>query len=340
MKATPDKRRIGLSLKDFFEEYKEKAKTYECIACNKIFSDNFNLECGHCICIDCINNNEKCPEDGTDIIQEINAFNQSFIGDELLNPLKVYCVFKNKGCSWSGKFEDFYSEHLNKCKFNFDNNNRINNYENNENINNNEQKMLNRKRKLDEERNENENIRSNNILNLKESNFSIFQQNNNINSINNNEIKNLDNKNNGNNPGLILEKYFDDNYNNIITIDSNLTMNKFPYYYYFTEPLNDNFNCMIEIISRGIDEDKDISFGVTNINNGNYIEIISTKNNLFLFLKDDIIKILYDSNIFYINTDNGKFNKTINFQYNISDIKYYPTFKLNNSADILKVSHK
>ena len=117
-------------------------------------------------------------------------------------------------------------------------------------------------------------------------------------------------------------------------------MNIFPYYYYFTEPLNDNFNCMIEIISRGIDEDKDISFGVTNINNGNYIEIISTKNNLFLFLKGDIIKILYDSNIFYINTDNGKFNKTINFQYNISDIKYYPTFKLNNSADILKVSHK
>ena len=55
-----------------------------------LFSDNYNLECNHCICINCINNYEKCPEDETDIISGINAFNQSFIGVELLNELKVY----------------------------------------------------------------------------------------------------------------------------------------------------------------------------------------------------------------------------------------------------------
>ena len=356
---TPDKRKIGLRLDDFFEDDKDKAETYECIVCNKIFSDNYNLECNHCICINCINNYEKCPEDETDIISGINAFNQSFIGDELLNELKVYCVFRKKGCSWSGKFEDFYSEHLNKCKFNCDNNDinnfdMINDEENYENIYNNEhrisdEKMLNRKRKLNEEKNnqnQNKNIRNNNILNLKESNFSIFQQKNIINNIimplsqNNNIIKNIENINKENNPGLILEKYFDENYNNNITIDSNLTMDIFPYYYYFTEPLNDNFNCKIETISRSIEDDKEISFGITNIDNGKYTEIISTKNNLFLFIEKDIIQILYDSNIFYINSDNGKFNKQINFEINFSNIKYYPTIILNNAKDILKVSHK
>ena len=121
-------------------------------------------------------------------------------------------------------------------------------------------------------------------------------------------------------------------------IDSNLTMNSFPYKYYFTEPLDDSFSCKIEVISREIKNIKEISFGLTQVDNGIYKEIITTNNNIFLFFNKDIIKILYDSNKFYIYSENGKFNKSINFDNNMH-IKYYPTIILNNENDILKVSH-
>ena len=367
---TPDKKNLGLSIKNFSEEDKKIAKEYECVICKMIFSNNFELQCLHCICENCINNFDKCPEDNTDIIAGINAFNESFTGSVLLDNLCVTCIFKEKGCSWRGNFNDFYNEHLNKCPFNDEKNNENNNNnyenegnrnnifepfwedeENDENINNNEQrisgkKILNRKRKLRKEKIGE--IRGNNILNLREKNFSIFQQKNVVNNImflphndnNNNINENKINNNNVNvnNPGLILEKYFFENYNNNILIDSNLTMNSFPYKYYFTEPLDDSFSCKIEVISRDTKDMKEICFGLTNVDNGIYTEIISTKNNIFLFFNNDIIRILFDSNQFYITNENGKFNKTIYFENNIY-IKYYPTIILNNENDILKVSH-
>ena len=387
---TPGKKRLGLTVKNFSGEDRERAKAYECIICKLIFSDNFALGCLHCICENCINTCEKCPEHHeVDIISEINAFNESYIGNTLLDDLNVTCIFNEKGCSWRGKFSDFYDVHLSECEFNDEKNNgkienlyenernkniNRNNYfeqlwdedENDENSNNNEQrisnkKILNRKRKLRKERNNNEKdyeninqiknreIRNNNILDLKE-NFSIFQQknivnnimflphnniiNNNNDNINDREIKN----NNMHNPGSILEKIFFENYNNNILIDSNLTMNSFPYKYYFTEPLDDSFSCKIEVISREIKNFKEISFGLTQVDNGIYKEILTTKNNIFLFFNKDIIKILYDSNKFYIYSENGKFNKSIDFENNMY-IKYYPTIILNNENDILKVSH-
>jgi len=383
---TPGKKRLGLTTENFSEEDREKAKSYECVVCKLIFSDNYELQCLHCICENCINGYDKCPEHkDIDIIGHINAFNDSFIGNELLDDLPVTCIFNKKGCSWKGKFFDFYNQHLDECKFNEEKNNENdkNNYENerrinnnfgqlwneddnNENINNNEQtvsgkKILNRKRKFRKEKinyeKNNENIkqrkigeiRNNNILNLKEKNFSIFQQKNVVNNImflpqnnnnnnNNNINENKIDNNNVNNPGLILEKYFFENYNNIILVDSTLTMKSFPYKYYFTEPLDDSFSCKIEVISRDTKNMKEISFGMTNVDNGIYTEIISTKNNIFLFFNTYIIKIIYDSNQFYITNENGKFNKTINFENNIY-IKYYPTIILNNENDILKVSH-
>ena len=388
---TPGKKRLGLTVKNFSGEDRERAKAYECIICKLIFSDNFALSCPHCICENCINTCEKCPEHHeVDIISEINAFNESYIGNTLLDELNVTCIFNEKGCPWRGKFSDFYDVHLNECKFNDEKNNgnniniyenernrNRNNYfeqlwdedENDENSNNNEQrisnkKILNRKRKLKKERNNNEKdyekinqikngeIRNNNILGLKE-NFSIFQQKNIVNNImllpqnniiNNNDNSNIndreiDNNNNMHNPGSILEKIFFENYNNNILIDSNLTMNSFPYKYYFTEPLDDSFSCKIEVISREIKNFKEISFGLTQVDNGIYKEILTTKNNIFLFFNKDIIKILYDSNKFYIYSENGKFNKSIDFENNMHT-KYYPTIILNNENDILKVSHK
>ena len=379
---TPDKKRLGLTFENFFEEEREKAKSYECVACKMVFSDNYELECLHCICTNCINDYEKCPIDNTDIIGHFNAYNDSYIGNVLLDELNVYCIFKEKGCLWTGKCEEFYSTHLKECQFNYEEGNvKINNFQENyinknendlnkimedenieENINYNEEripnkKILNRKRKLskgkinDEKIDEDDNSRKkekakdNNRLDLIESNFSLFQQkniniNNNIIFPLNNVIDNFnDNKNNNiNDPGLILEKYFYENYNNVIEINSNFTNNIFPYHYYFTEPLDDTFNCKIEVLSREININGEISFGLTNVNNNDYKEIITTKNNLFIFVKGDIIKIIFDSNIFYITNENGKYNKKINFEKN-DNIRCYPTIILNNQRDILKVSH-
>ena len=330
---TPNKNILGLRIQDFFEEDKVKAKEYECVFCKKIFSDNFNLECNHCICNLCIKLHEKCPEDNNDILKEFNAFNGNFIGEELLND------------NWSGIFEEFYSYHLNQCEYNKNKNNdeenldiiiddiKFEEYDDN---------MLNKKRKINHEeiKENNEELKFSKIINLAKSSYSIFHQNN----LNNNlyllppEDEGDNNINNNEKDiGNILDKYFFENYSNILTVDSNLTKNIFPYYYYFTEPLDNSFNCKIEVVSRDINI-KEISFGLTNINNDNYLEIISSRNNLFLFVIGDIIRILYDSKNFYINKENGKINRTIFFE-NKDNIRYYPTIILNNQNDILKISH-
>ena len=128
--------------------------------------------------------------------------------------------------------------------------------------------------------------------------------------------------------------------NNKILIDSNLTLNIFPYFYYFTEPLSNSFTCLIKTISRNIlKTDKEISFGLTNINNNNYIEIINSKKQEDIFFKGDLIRISYDNNLFLIYFEYNKKNyKKISF---IKDEKiiYYPTIILNSKYDILEVSH-
>ena len=367
---TPDKPILGLRVKNFFEEYRQKAETYECVVCKMIFSNNFNLECNHCICEYCIKKKryEKCPKDGHEIINFINAFNDSFIGDEILGDLKVKCIFEDKGCQWSGIFDEFYSKHLNECKFNIykENNNKNDDYdiiidgENDENIINNNEKymdesILNRKRKLKKENKQKVKIRNNSekkhirntLFDSKFSNFSIFQQTNIFNNINllpqedKNINKNLnynEKENIINDNGIILDKYFFEDYNNNIIIDSNLTKNQFPYNYYFTAPLDNTFNCQIEVISRDIKNNDEISFGLTNLNNNEYIEIISTKDNIFLFIFQNIIRIFYDSDTFYINNEHGNFNREIVFVKD-ENIRYYPTIILNNQFDKLKVSH-
>ena len=267
---TPNKNILGLRIQDFFEEDKVKAKEYECVFCKKIFSNNFGLECNHCICEICINKYENCPIDGTDIINDINAFNNNFIGKVLLGKLKVNCIFIKNGCNWYGKFDEFYSSHLNQCKFKINNNNKKDN-ENMEDLkddyNFENKNMLNKKRKIsyEEIKQNREEIINNNNINLSKSNYSIFHQNN----INNNlNLLPKDDENffddNNEDKGIILEKYFFENYINNLTIDSNLTKNIFPYHYYFTEPLDNSFNCQIKVISRVYN--KEISFGLTNIN--------------------------------------------------------------------------
>lgn len=128
--------------------------------------------------------------------------------------------------------------------------------------------------------------------------------------------------------------------NNQILIDSNLTLNIFPYYYYFTEPLYYSFTCLIKTIKRNILKDEEeISFGLTNMDNNEYSEIISTKNDKWKIFKGDLYRISYDNNLFLVYLENDKNNCIkIPFKFN-ENIKYYPTIILNNIDDIIQVSH-
>ena len=128
--------------------------------------------------------------------------------------------------------------------------------------------------------------------------------------------------------------------NNKILIDSNLTLNIFPYFYYFTEPLSNSFTCLIKTISRNNSkDDKEISFGLTNIDNNHYIEILNSKKQEFIFFIGDLIRISYDNNIFLVYFEYNKKNYIkIPFK-NDDTIIYYPTIILNDKYDTLEVSH-
>lgn len=128
--------------------------------------------------------------------------------------------------------------------------------------------------------------------------------------------------------------------NNKILIDSNLTLNIFPYYYYLTEPLYYSFTCLIKAIKRNILRDnEEISFGLTNVDSNDFIEIISTKNNEWKIYKEDLYRISYDDDLFLIYLENDK-NNCISIPFKLDEnIKYYPTIILNNKDDILQISH-
>lgn len=209
--------------------------------------------------------------------------------------------------------------------------------------------LLNKKRKnLKEIENEN-NDKENNIYELNE--------NQNFIDINSHQSYNS-NKNNENSYVLLPEESSDENnsndikyensslnentekMNNIIKIDSNLTCNIYPYYYYFTEPLSYSFTCLIKTISRNyLRDNKEISFGLRNIDNEEFLEILTTKKQENLFFKGDKIRISYDNDLFVIYFENDKKNYiSIPFKNN-KQIKYFPAIILNDKDDILEVSH-
>ena len=427
---TPKKTKFGIHTFDFFPEDKKYAETYECVFCQIVSPNNYCLSCNHCVCEDCIIKDEKyekCPKhndykDGKYIIiKGINSFSNDLIGKALLDNLKVNCIFKKKGCNWSGLFKDFKSSHLPKCEFykneignkiindeESDNEKEENNDEKDENdneveeneeeieengieigdnedeieenyisynsrdnsdndnnnifnkdeniyieyINNQNNILLNKKRKFSNEKDKdkiNEDILCFNDIKYKEKSFNIneyksssFYQNNIVFSkevllsdedFDENKISSMNSEN---------ASYYEnvEKTNNKILIDSNLTLNKFPYFYYFTEPLHNCFTCLIKTISRNIlREDEEISFGLTNVNNNKYKEILSTNKYKFLFFKGDITRISYDNDLFIAYFENDKNNYiSIPFQNNES-IRYYPTIILNNKYDILEVSH-
>ena len=379
---TPNKRKFGVHTDDFYEEHKKYAKQFECVFCRIVSINNYCLSCLHCICEDCLmmgKDYEKCPEDNTDIIKNINAYNNELIAENQLNNLNIKCIFYKEGCSWCGYFRDF-ENHLKKHKENLINNNnenRIqffkenilnfhnnNNYDkenfsifnkdnleiidNNNNNKNNMPNLLNRKRNNENENNNNDNY--NNEFNILSNSKKFMDKNDNhtlsfyqnIETFNEEIILPEERDyfdSNSSNSSLSSENYEIMN-NNKILIDSSLTLNNFPYNYYFTEPLYYSFTCLIKTKSRNILRDNEaISFGLTNINNNEYIEIISSEKHESLFFKGDLIRISYDNDLFLIYFENDKNNYiTVPFK-NDEDIRYYPTIVLKDENDILEVSH-
>ena len=161
----------GIFTRDFQPEDQYKAKTYECMNCTLVSEFNYCIDCNHCICTECLKTIKKCPLDNR-IIDENTSFSFNFIGSNLLEALKVYCIFKYNGCPWEGTKKQLEEMHYSKCPYQdnkrkleinmnnyniFENNNVINNVE--EHINNATKMILRKKPKkrnieFDEDSNE------------------------------------------------------------------------------------------------------------------------------------------------------------------------------------------
>ena len=161
----------GIFTRDFQPEDQYKAKTYECMNCTLVSEFNYCIDCNHCICTECLKTIKKCPLDNR-IIDENTSFSFNFIGSNLLEALKVYCIYKYNGCPWEGTKKQLEEMHYSKCPYQdnkrkleinmnnfniFENNNLISNVE--EHINNATKMILRKKPKrrnieFDEDSNE------------------------------------------------------------------------------------------------------------------------------------------------------------------------------------------
>ena len=144
----------GIYTKDFLPEDQSKAKTYECINCSMVSEFNYCIDCNHCICTECLKKIKKCPADNR-IIDENTSFSFNFIGNNLLEALKLYCIYKYNGCSWEGTKKQLEEMHYNKCPFKDSkrkleniNMNNLNIFENNNNVINNVEEHINNATKM------------------------------------------------------------------------------------------------------------------------------------------------------------------------------------------------
>lgn len=408
MKPNKKKKNIyGVHTNDFFFEDIEYVKTIECIYCKLVSIKNYFMVCNHCICEDCIKEKRKCPLDNINIIKDINTFNNELIIREIIEDKKIKCIFRDKGCKWTGTYNEFESKHFHKCKYKYnqpmleirevedededvrgqsDGNEEEESiflYDFNSDINLNN-KLLNKKRNhsYNEDLNwRNNRIKNNNTIHITDNNIKshlylndILQLKNNLNTnllylknneyhlcfFNNNYLsldeiilpdednEDKNNKISDNNYEISSseeiyiegEKEYEEKFINIVLINSKLTLDIFPYYYFFGEPLKNSFKCLIKVISRNILKDnQEISFGLTNLHSKQFIEIVSSKSSSFAFYKGDIIRISFNTDYFLIYYEKEKNNfKVVPFQNNI-DFKYFPTIILNNKNDSLEISY-
>ena len=101
---------------DFISTEINKAKKLECCKCKLISHKNYCIQCGHCICEQCIINNNKCLIDNKEIIKQENAFQFPFLY-YMLKDLKIKCPFNCNGCLWIDNYEKYIRHHFNECKY-------------------------------------------------------------------------------------------------------------------------------------------------------------------------------------------------------------------------------
>ena len=143
----------GIFTRDFQPEDQYKAKTYECMNCTLVSEFNYCIDCNHCICTECLKTIKKCPLDNR-IIDENTSFSFNFIGSNLLEALKLFCIYKYNGCPWEGTKKQLEELHYNKCPYKDNkrkldiNMNNLNILENNPNLINNVEEHINNATKM------------------------------------------------------------------------------------------------------------------------------------------------------------------------------------------------
>ena len=143
----------GIFTKDFLPDDQSKAKTYECMNCTMVSEMNYCIDCNHCICTECLKKIKKCPLDNR-IIDENTSFSFNFIGSNLLEALKLFCIYKYNGCPWEGTKKQLEELHYNKCPYKDNkrkldiNMNNLNILENNPNLINNVEEHINNATKM------------------------------------------------------------------------------------------------------------------------------------------------------------------------------------------------
>jgi len=101
---------------DFLPEDQSKAKTYECMKCSLVSEYNYCIDCNHCICTECLKHIKKCPIDNR-VIDENTSFRFNYIGNNLLEALKINCIYKSNGCPWIGTKKQLEDIHYHKCLY-------------------------------------------------------------------------------------------------------------------------------------------------------------------------------------------------------------------------------
>ena len=107
---------IGVYTMDFIPEDQSKAKTYECMKCSLVSEYNYCIDCNHCICTECLKHIKKCPIDNR-VIDENTSFRFNYIGNNLLEALKINCIYKSNGCPWIGTKKQLEDIHYHKCLY-------------------------------------------------------------------------------------------------------------------------------------------------------------------------------------------------------------------------------
>ena len=85
-----------------------------CTVCMDLLTNPYSTECGHTFCKSCILNWTKSTPSCPVCRKSLKTIKHATIIQNIIDDMQVYCVHKEKGCSWSGKKSEI-QKHLNVC---------------------------------------------------------------------------------------------------------------------------------------------------------------------------------------------------------------------------------